>query len=126
MPFCFEFVKHFDCVGHTAFERVVRVNQKQTIVGIDFGVFFKRFQLAVKGHNPTVRVRTGDGNTEKFARNYVGCGTATADASGSCAVNTRICALRSAQSELAYLVLGALFEARGFGCNQRLVIDKSQ
>lgn len=120
----FEFVENLDCVGNAAFESVVCVNQKQAVVGINFGVFFKRFEFGVERHNPTVRVRTRDGDSEKFTGNDVGRGSATAYASGASAVNACVGTLRSAKSEFADFVFRTLFQARGFGCDERLVIYK--
>ena len=75
---CSHFFENGDCVFHAS-QRVVGVHKQKAAVGINFRVSPERFKLAVKSHNPAVRVRTRRKGVAHLRRQHVACGAATAD-----------------------------------------------
>ena len=58
---------------------VVRVNEKDAIVGHRSRISFKRFEFGIKGHHPTVRMGPANRNPVELSCQYIGSGLTTTD-----------------------------------------------
>jgi len=110
--------------ARSALNRVVGIDQKQTVVGQHFGVLFERFHLAVEGHHPTVGVRALHRNLEIGAGQHARGSDAAADIGSATRRVPAVDALRASQAELDHgIALRGVDDAGRLRRDQRLEID---
>src|SRR5262249_9084998 len=103
---------------------VISVNEKDTVVRHGAGVGLKRLTLVLEKHDPTVRLRAADRDTELMSGLQIRCACATADVSGTGCCQSTIDSLRSTETKLNYrIIFGSQADARRFCSNKALEIE---
>ena len=95
-------IKHANGVGNTAFQHVVGVYQKRTVVGIQLCITGKRFILAGEHLHPAVRHRSQRRDAELTICQNARRSHYAADIRGARAEHRAVIALGAAAAELHY------------------------
>ena len=120
-------IKGSNCVRNAASKGVIGVYEKRAGRRIKLCIGLERFKLAVKAHDPAVRMRAENGNVKKLTAKDIGGSCAARNHGSSCTIRSGIWSLCAAKTELHDgSALCGVADPGGFGCNQTLMIDDAQ
>ena len=100
------FLKYADCVRHTGFQSVIRINEQSAVIRIEISVSLKCSIFIREAHDPAVCVGSEYRYIKKLTCKYIGSTYTSADHSCSCTVKTCIRSLGTAQPKFHNSIAG--------------------